>query len=282
LVAGLALIGLFLRTTFVREQSRRRLHAPMPEASAQAMHEIPRPDVPSARSIFRRHRLLPWILAAAVGLGCFYGLGINLLYTVTIAIIVELLSAQAETFLVERKKALIDRQLAESLDLMISTLRAGASVVSAMERAADESKPPLKTELLSTLGLIRYGDDPGSVMRRLMQRVPLESFRLFTITLAVHFEVGGSLAPTLAVVARIIRDRIEVAARVRALTAQARASTITLIIVTYFIAFLMWRNDPAGVRTFVTSGLGSAFIAGSMLLQAVGVVWQASMTKMRS
>ena len=58
-----------------------------------------------------------------------------------------------------------------------------------------------------------------------MARVPLETFRLFSAALTVHQEVGGSLAPTLATVGRIIRDRIELTRRVRSLTVQSRAST---------------------------------------------------------
>lgn len=279
LAAGLALVGFFVNTTIIRGQSRRRLKAPL-TGEIERSPAPPRPQAPHARSIFRRHRFIPWLIAAAVGTACFYLLGLKLIYSASIAIIVGLLSAQAESYFVERKKATIDQQLADSLDLMISSLRAGASVVGAMERAADEMKPPLQAELNTSLGLIRYGDDPRSVVRRLLERVPLESFRLFTVTLSVHFEVGGSLAPTLAVVARIVRDRIEIAGRVRALTAQARASTIALIFVTYGIAFLMWRHDPPGVKAFVSSDVGSAFIAGSMILQAIGIVWQSSMSKM--
>ena len=51
-----------------------------------------------------------------------------------------------------------------------------------------------------------------------MARVPLETFRLFAAALTVHQEVGGSLAPTLATVGRIIRDRIELTRRIRSLT----------------------------------------------------------------
>ena len=87
--------------------------------------------------------------------------------------------------------------------------------------------------------------------------------------------MGGSLAPTLAIVGRVIRDRIEVGRRVRSLTSQARVSTVMLLITTYFIALLMWRQNPDGTRVFLKSDVGSICVAGSMVLQAVGIVWQA-------
>jgi Flp pilus assembly protein TadB len=50
----------------------------------------------------------------------------------------------------------------------------------------------------------------------LQVHVPLETFDLFATSLAIHWEVGGSLATTLSTVGRTVRDRIELARRVRA------------------------------------------------------------------
>ena len=63
---------------------------------------------------------------------------------------------------------------------------------------------------------------PRAGYRGLTKRVPLETFLLFTSALTVHWETGGSLAPTLASVGRTIRDRIEIARRIRSNSAQSR------------------------------------------------------------
>ena len=73
--------------------------------------------------------------------------------------------------------------------------------------------------------------------------MPLDNFRLFATSLAVHWGVGGSLAPTLSTVGRTIRDRIEIARRIHSMTTQSRVSTIAVLGTTYFIGLLMWRNS---------------------------------------
>ena len=103
----------------------------------------------------------------------------------------------------------------------------------------------MATQLEEVLGRLRYGDNPIAVFRGLARRVPLDNFRLFATSLAVHWEVGGSLGPTLSTVGRTIRDRIEIARRIRSMTTQSRVSTIAVLATTYFLAVLMWRNDPA-------------------------------------
>src|SRR5205085_5028618 len=119
-----------------------------------------------------------------------------------------------------------------------------------------EARRPLRPQLDELLGRIRYGDDAQVVLKDLQRHVPLETFRLFASALSVHWETGGSLTPTLATVGRVIRDRIEVNRRIRALTSQARTSTVAVLLVTYFLALIIWRNDPERMRQFLATAIG--------------------------
>jgi tight adherence protein B len=155
------------------------------------------------------------------------------------------------------------------------------SVTQALEIAARESRAPLRPQLTHVLGRIRLGDDPQAVLRSLERSVPLATFRLFTSALSVHWEVGGSLTGPLAVVARAIRDRIEMSRRVRALTAQSRFSTLAILAVTYFVAVVVWRADPERMRQFLGTSLGQWLIAATVVLQAIGVLWTARLGRMQ-
>src|SRR5207248_10629962 len=137
----------------------------------------------------------------------------------------------------------------------------GGGVLSALELAAHETRSPLKEQFQEVLGRVRYGDDPQDVLRALERRVPLETFRLLCAALSVHWEVGGSLAPLLATVGRTIRDRIELSRRVRSLTTQSRVSTVAVMLTTYFIAAVVWRNDPQRMEAFLSTTIGQQLVA---------------------
>ena len=107
-----------------------------------------------------------------------------------------------------------------------------------------ESRRPLRPQLEEVVGRIRFGDDPRTVYHGLTERVPLETFLLFASALSVQSETGGSLAPTLASVGRTIRDRIEIARRIRSNSAQSEVSTLAVMLLTYFIALVVWRTNP--------------------------------------
>jgi Flp pilus assembly protein TadB len=253
-----------------------RLDGLLPEAAA-AVREEPA----LAEPFLRRRRALPWLVAAAVAVAVFFLTGWGWLIAGTAGAIVGLLGTQLEGYLAERRVARIETQLADAIDLMTGSLQAGGGLTGALENAIRETRPPLRPQLEDVLGRVRFGDDPQAVLRSLAARVPLETFRLFASVLSVHWEVGGSLAPTLATVGRQIRDRIELSRRLRSLTVQSRASTIAVLLTTYFIAIVMWRADPERFGRFAGSSVGQWFIAGSAILQAVGIVVASAMSRLR-
>ena len=120
----------------------------------------------------------------------------------------------------------------------------------------------------------------GPSISGLTQRVPLETFLLFSSALAVQSETGGSLAPTLASVGRTIRDRIEIARRIRSNSAQSEVSTLAVMMLTYFIALVVWRTNPEQMSQFLATSIGQWAVAGTILLQAVGLVWMSLLSRL--
>jgi Flp pilus assembly protein TadB len=89
------------------------------------------------------------------------------------------------------------------------------------------------------------------------------------------------LAPTLAIVGRTVRDRIETARRIRTNIVQSQVSTVAVLAITYLLALVVWRNSPGPMEQFVRSNLGGLFVAGSIVLQAAGIVWMNAISRVR-
>jgi tight adherence protein B len=232
-------------------------------------------------SVLKRYRWIPWFGGFVAGLLVFWFLSFPSVIAATIAVMVGLLGSQLESFLHDRRIANFQVQLADAIDLMVGALGAGAGAMVSLAAAIEESPQPLRAVLEEVMARIRLGDDPRIVFGNLALAVPDETFLLFSSTMAVHWEVGGSLAPTLAMLGRTIRDRIEMSRRIRSNVIQSQASTVLMVIVTYFIALLMWNHDPGSVEAFIDSTIGLWLVAISMLLQAAGVAWMAVMSKMK-
>jgi Flp pilus assembly protein TadB len=276
LLLGLGGIAAYWRNARIRELARGRI-----EHSADGPDESPVAPVSTARSLFSRRRYLPWLLGLLTAGLLHFALAWSLPFVIAVSLIVGLLAGRLESYLAVARTARIETQLADAIDLMVAALRAGAGVADALENAMNESRSPLLPQLEDVVGRIRFGDDPRTVYRGLTERVPLETFLLFASALSVQAETGGSLAPTLASVGRTIRDRIEIARRIRSNSAQSEVSTLAVFLLTYFIALLVWRGNPQQMHQFLATKIGQWVVAGTILLQAVGLVWMSVISRMK-
>lgn len=258
-----------------RELAWRRLAEASGEQPLEANIRI------GTRRLHRRWIWVPWAVGLLVAVLAALVVRLSPPYVLALGLMVALLAGQVESFVASRHAARLETQLADSIDIMIGAVGAGASVGTAIEAAITECRSPLRPYLEEVAGRIRLGDEPADVFRSLAERVPLETFLLFTSALSVHWEVGGKLSSTLTTVGRTIRDRIEVSRRIRSNTAQSQFSTLAIIGLTYFIAVIVWRNGPEQMEEFVRSSVGSWFVAGSVILQAVGIAWMNLISKPR-
>jgi tight adherence protein B len=260
----------------LRRLADARLAALIETTTVVETREEPRRTI---RAFPQRYRYVP----PAVGIAATLALWIVVRLPLEIAgaggfllgVIVQLV----EDYRGEQQAAMIEAQLATAIYLMVASLRAGASLLAAFESALEEVGPPLRPYFQEVAGRIRLGDDPRAAVSDLQVHVPLETFRLFATSLAIHWEVGGSLATTLSTVGQTVRDRIELSRRVRAQGVESHASVAVVLAIAYVLAFLMWRTNPDRLNTFVSSSIGTTVVAAVIALQALGLMWMSRLNR---
>jgi tight adherence protein B len=222
---------------------------------------------------------VPPAAGALIGGAFWLAVGLPAHVAAAVGVLVAIIAHLVEDHHAGRQADAIEAQLAAAIYLMVGSLRAGASLVAAFESALEEVGAPLRPYFQEVAGRIRLGDDPRAAVSDLQAHVPLETFRLFAISLAVHWEVGGSLATTLASVGQTVRDRIELARRVRAQAVEAHASVAVVLVLAYVLGLLMWRTNPDRLGAFVASGAGTFIVAVAIALQAAGLVWMSRLSR---
>ena len=260
----------------LRRRTVERLAVMMDTTTADESRGEPRKAIPSFPV---RHWYVVPIVGIAVALLLSFVVGLPLDVSAAAGALFGVMAHLAEEYHGEQQTALIETQLATAIYLMVGSLRAGASLLSAFDSALEEVGPPLRPYFQEVAGRIRLGDDPRAAVSDLQVHVPLETFRLFATSLAIHWEVGGSLATTLSSVGRTVRDRIELARRVRAQSVEAHASVGVVLLITYVLGFLMWRTNPDRLNVFLGSSIGTMVVAGVITMQAVGLIWMSRLNK---
>jgi len=116
------------------------------------------------------------------------------------------------------------QQLPDGLDIIVRGLRVGHPFTSSIEHVAREMRDPIGTELGITADEITFGQDVITAVTNLYRRVGQEDLLFLAIAVSVQSQTGGNLADVLARLAILMRERITMAMKIKALSAEGRLS----------------------------------------------------------
>lgn len=182
-------------------------------------------------------------------------------------------------FLAGRRRTQFDQQVPDTLQMFAGGLRAGHSLLRAVDAAAQESQPPMSEELSRIVNETRIGRDLGESLADVARRTRSEDFLSISQGIEIHREVGGDLAELLDHLGDTVRDRNQVRGQIRALSAEGRMSAIVLMSlpIVMFIGLTLF-NDMYS-RVFTGTLPGYLLIAAAVVLLTAGGFWLSRIIK---
>jgi tight adherence protein B len=126
-----------------------------------------------------------------------------------------------------RLKAL-EEQMPLALDVINRGMRAGHPVISAVQLAAHEMGDPIGSEFGLVVDETTYGFEFKDALRNFAIRTGSPDAHFFAVAVGIQSQTGGNLGEILAGLATVIRGRVTLAKRVKALASEGRASALLL------------------------------------------------------
>jgi tight adherence protein B len=175
--------------------------------------------------------------------------------------------------LLRRKKKRIlkfTNQLPNALDVIVRSLRAGHPVPTAIGLVARETPDPVGTEFGIVFDELTYGLQVDEAMAHLSERVGAEELKLLATTISVQRSTGGNLAEILENLSTVIRERIQMRARIRALSAEGRFTAWLMAAFPFLIYLALSSVSPNYFDTFWQSPFVTPVIITCVVLMLVG------------
>jgi tight adherence protein B len=169
-----------------------------------------------------------------------------------------------------RRQQRVARQLRLSLQAMAHALQVGHSFLQALERAAQDSDPPLAMEWARVVQSVRLGTPLREALEDLGQRVQLAEMRWFISAAKITQESGGSLSTVLESLAGTLLERETLGEKLAALTAQGKASGVLLTSLPFLMLIALYFIAPEMVTPFITMPLGQMMLAGVIVMVSIG------------
>jgi len=176
-------------------------------------------------------------------------------------------------FLAGRRRAAFSDQLDDSLELMASGLRAGHSLLRAIDALSTEAEAPTSEEFARIINETRLGRDVGQALDAAAERMQSEDFLWVAQAIAIHREVGGNLAEVLDQVGQTIRERNQIRRQIKTLSAEGRISAWVLMILPFGLGGILVFITPTYLNRLFEGPIGYAMITAAIILLVVGGLW---------
>ena len=163
-----------------------------------------------------------------------------------------------------------EQGLPESLDLIVSALRAGHSLVSAMGLVANEAPDPIGGEFRICYDEQNYGLELRSAMENLVVRIPLQDLRIVVAAILIQKESGGNLAEVLDKVAYVIRERFRLKRQVRTHTAQGRLTGWILSLLPLILGIALYLVSPDTISLLWKRPVGVKLLYAATIMTVIG------------
>jgi tight adherence protein B len=167
----------------------------------------------------------------------------------------------------------IERALPAALESVARSLRSGASLRQAIAEAALATPGRLGWELQAVSRQVAHGATLVDALEAFAARRPVPGVRLAVAALCLAAETGGAQARAVDGVAATVRDRLGIAAEVRALSSQARVSALVIGLAPLAFGCFAVATDPRTGRFLFHSPVGLALLAVGLSLDGLGWLW---------
>lgn len=179
------------------------------------------------------------------------------------------------SFLSGRERRRFESQLPDTLTLLSTSLRAGYSLLQAVEAVASEAPDPTAREFGRAVAEIRLGRQVVGGLEGVADRTGSEDFTWAVMAIEIQREVGGNLSEVLQTVADTMLQRNRLRGEVKALTAEGRISAFVLSALPFALFGFLYLSNPDYLQPLVSQLVGWIALGIGGVLIAAGIFWMA-------
>lgn len=166
-----------------------------------------------------------------------------------------------------------ENQLPDALDNLKSSVQAGLSLPQSFEVLVHESRDPMRQEFRVVCQEIALGVQQSEALTNIIRRTPLDDLRIAVNSINICTEQGGDLPGMLKTASTVIRDRLELSGKLRAITSQGKMQGLIVASLPIVLIWVVGIIDPVYMKPLLTTFWGWAMIGLICIMDAMGYLW---------
>jgi tight adherence protein B len=173
---------------------------------------------------------------------------------------------------IARRQLKFTAELPNAIDIIVRGMKSGLPLNECLAIVARESEEPLASEFREVIEQQRVGVSLGEALERLTQRMPLPEVKFLSIVVAIQQQAGGNLSEALSNLSTVLRDRFRLKMKVRALSAEAKASAIVLASLPPIVMFMLYLSAAEYISVLFKTRTGNFALMFCGLWMLMGVL----------
>ena len=171
-----------------------------------------------------------------------------------------------------RRLKKFEQQLPDAIDLFTRTMRAGHNIHSGLETIAHETADPVRMEFRKMMEELALGSQVEPALHGLGKRVPIIDLKFFITSLILQRQTGANMVSVLEGLSGLVRERLNMAAKLKAHTAQQRFSAGLLCALPLVFGLISYFLKPEYTRLLWTDPTGKKFLTYAIISETVGIL----------
>lgn len=153
---------------------------------------------------------------------------------------------------IKKRLAAFNARFPDGIELLVRGLRSGLPVTETLSVVSTEIPGPVGEEFKAITDRVKVGKSLDDSLQETADRLDIPEFKFFCISLAIQRETGGNLAETLSNLADVLRKRIQMRLKIRAMSSEAKASAYIVGALPFLVFTIVYMLNPAYLGGFFT------------------------------
>jgi tight adherence protein B len=174
-------------------------------------------------------------------------------------------------FLTNRRRKKFTSEFANAIDVIVRSVKSGLPTNEALRIVARESADPVGAEFTRLVEGMKVGITLDQGLKRMYDSMPTAEVGFFSIVMTIQSRSGGNLSEALGNLAAVLRDRKRLEGKIRAMSSEAKASSMIIGSLPPGVMTLVYLTTPDYIALLFTQRVGNLLLAGCVCWMGIGI-----------
>jgi tight adherence protein B len=170
-------------------------------------------------------------------------------------------------------------ELPDAIDVMVRGLKSGLPITEMVGNVAQDFDGPVGAEFTRMSNALTIGKNLEDALWETAERIDVAEFNFLAVSVALQRETGGNLTETLRNLSDLLRKRQQMRLKIKALSAEARASAYIIGALPIVMVGVLYVMNPDYMSRLFAEPTGHFMLAGGALSELIGAAVMVKMVR---